>query len=105
MGGRGNFGSTGRNTAPVVEPYDINKVAEDYEGLRKFTGTIYDQDLQDYGERYGLPTGDVKMVKVGEWIGAGGRPVGAYVFADGSHPNIQFIRDKKKFYIETIDSY
>lgn len=90
------MGSIGNGVSPV---YDINKVSEDYIGLRKFIGTIYSEDLQDYGSRYGLPTGDVKMVKIGEWADG----TGTYKFADGSHDNMQFIRRKKTFYLETVD--
>lgn len=106
MGGRGSYGdrSNSNTQTAKVEPYDINKVDEEYVDLRKFTGTIDDEDLRDYGEKFGLPTGEVKMVKIGEWMSGNG-PVGSYVFADGSHTNLQFIRDtkRKKFYIETID--
>jgi hypothetical protein len=80
---------------------------------RKYSGRISQNDLNNYGEEYGLPTGEVKMIKMGEWIGYGNRPVGSYQFADGrftyddpdAEVDIQFSYDRKTktFYIETID--
>lgn len=68
-------------------------------------GRIYPVDLEDYGEKYDLPDGIVSMVKTGEWIGARGRKIGCWKFADGSHENLQFDRDARNgiFYLEAID--
>lgn len=73
------------------------------EGLPKYTGTIAQVDLNDYGEKYDLPTGNIKFVQNGAWVSRG-KEIGSYVMADGTHANIQFSRTRKnKFYIETID--
>lgn len=87
--------------------------SDSFPNLRKYSGRIYQGDLNDYGEKLGLPSGEVKMVKTGEWIGYGNRPVGSYQFADGSFsyddPDaeycLQFTYDRKTktFYLETMD--
>jgi hypothetical protein len=88
--------------------------SDSFPNLRKYSGTIYKGDLDSYGEELGLPRGEVKMVKTGEWVGGGRRPIGSYQFADGSFsyddPNAEYIlqftydRKTKTFYLETIDT-
>lgn len=88
----------------VINPHRDEFETSLLEGLRKYKGTISKSDLEDYAEKYDLPSGEVQMVKNGEWVGYGGQKIGAWVFADGSHANLQFTKSKDgKFYLETID--
>lgn len=87
----------------IINPQRDEFEMEIMKNLPKYKGTIAQADLDDYGEKYDLPTGEVKMVKYGEWV-SGGRKIGAWVFADGSHANLQFTRAKDgTFYLETVD--
>ena len=79
------------------EPY-----FEPFKTARKYKGTIYSGDLNDPRlKKYGLPTGEVQMVRIGEW--ATGE--GTWAFADGSHANMWFRRERNGiYYLENINS-
>ena len=66
--------------------------------MRTFKGTIYEQDAREYN----LPS-KCEMVCNGYWT-AGSREISSYVFADGSHPEMQFSKDRHNtFYLESVD--
>lgn len=66
--------------------------------MRTFKGTIYEQDAKEYN----LPE-HCEMIAIGYWVGARGRQVTSWVFANGSYPKMQFSKDRHNvFYLEAI---
>lgn len=66
--------------------------------MRTYKGTIYEQDARDYNLDQ-----QCEMVCNGYWI-AGSREISSYVFADGSHPEMQFSKDRHNtFYLESVN--
>ena len=66
--------------------------------MRTFKGTIYEQDARDYNLDQ-----QCEMVCIGFWQ-SGSRTQSSYVFADGSHPEMQFSKDRQNtFYLEAVN--
>ena len=65
---------------------------------RIYTGTIFDEDVKEYG----LPE-NCQMVATGCWVN-GSKKITSYQFADGSHAEMQFSKDRNNvFYLEAIN--
>lgn len=98
------MGAVGSNQNQILsiwnEPYS-NPTQDISPNLRRFSGTI--RGVDDIERQfYQLPTEPVKMVKIGEWMSGSG-PVGSWVFADGTHSDLQFSKDRNgNFYLESV---
>ena len=100
----GSIGATRTAYVDIYgEPYH-NPTQDISDGLKAFSGIISNQDIDEIDRQfYQLPTEPVKMVKIGEWV-AGGRTIGSWVFADGTHADLQFSRSRNGvFYLESAD--
>lgn len=65
---------------------------------RRYTGTIYEQDIKEFG----LPK-HCQMKVNGFWQN-GSKKQASYIFADGSHPEMQFSKDRNNvFYLEAVN--